>query len=112
MALTLEVVADVASADTAAEASLPRARLHTLNQERIVLVSNRPAPPGAPLVLHFLGRTFEARAKSCKRNAPEGHYLLEARLVNLSKLARAELEKLMNRSRLPDSSPAKAPRDR
>src|SRR5690606_39751234 len=63
MALELMMVADLESADTAGEASLPRAGLQALHQERIVLISSRPAPPGAPLLLHCLGRTFEARTK-------------------------------------------------
>ena len=105
------MVADLESADTAGEASLPRAGLQALHQERIVLISSRPAPPGAPLLLHCLGRTFEARTKGCKR-APGGDYLLEARLVNLSKTSRVELEQLMNQLRAPGSRPAKDCRDR
>ena len=84
------------------------ALLTEIRGERVRLLSNRSAPPGAPLVLVDCDEwSFEARTRGCRRHAPG--FMLEARLVNLSTRARARLEALMNPPGAPDSDPTKGP---
>lgn len=86
----------------------PMARLAELAGERIVLLTNRAAPPGAPVVLRAPdGQTFEAKTRGCQRSAQTGVFRLEARLVNLSRAARERLGEFMNPPGLPASSQTK-----
>ena len=89
------------------------ARLVEMDGERIVLSANRAAPPGAPLVLSAPeGDIFEARTRSCRRSTPMGEYVLEARLVNLSREARVRLARFMSPPARPVSGQAKGHPDR
>lgn len=92
-ALTLELC----SPETPLSETAPSARLEALDGERVTLVASISAPPGAPLVLRVgADLSFEARVRSCRRVG--GGFLLQARLVNLSNLAREQLFVFMNRA--------------
>ncbi|HEY6723669.1 MAG TPA: hypothetical protein VI197_06535 [Polyangiaceae bacterium] len=85
------------------DAPLPdgHADLDAVSGDRVTVLANASAPPGAPLQLVCGARVFEGRVRSCQR-ASASSYRIEFRLVNLSKPARLELEALMARSRPPD----------
>lgn len=82
------------------EAPLPEghAELAGVSGDRVTVLANASAPPGAPVALVCAARTFEGRVRSCQRTTA-GSYRIELRLVNLSKPARLDLEALMARSR-------------
>src|SRR6187399_1580038 len=77
-----------------------QAELSAISGDRVTLLSTVSAPPGAPVHLVTALSAFEGRVRSCQR-AADARYLLELRLVNLSKRAREELDAFMARSRAP-----------
>ena len=77
-----------------------QAELSQIAGDRVTLLSTASAPPGAPVNLVTALSVFEGRVRSCQR-AADARYVLELRLVNLSKRAREELEAFMARSRPP-----------
>lgn len=85
------------------EAPLPvgHADLGAVSGDRVTVLANASAPPGAPVELVCGARVFEGRVRSCQQ-ASDTSYRIEFRLVNLSKPARQELEALMARSRPQD----------
>ena len=77
-----------------------QAELSAISGDRMTLLSTASAPPGAPVQLVTAVSVFEGRVRSCQR-AADARYVLELRLVNLSKRAREELDAFMARSRPP-----------
>jgi len=90
------------SANSGGENSIggEQAELSAISGDRMTLLSTASAPPGAPVHLVTALSVFEGRVRSCQR-AADARYLLELRLVNLSKRAREELDAFMARSRAP-----------
>ena len=69
-----------------------RARLLETDGERIVLLSERSAPPGAMLDALFDGLGYKIKVRSCRREPDdEQRYRIEGRLVNLARAAREKL---------------------
>jgi hypothetical protein len=99
MTLRLTLLDSVAS-DGESATSGARAELSAISGDRLTLLATASAPPGAPVHLATALSVFEGRVRSCQR-AADARYVLELRLVNLSKRAREELDALMVRSRPP-----------
>ncbi len=98
MPLTLRLIERAGPDDLEhAGAASPTAVLRILSGDRIVISASHSAPPGAPLTLLLSdGETIEAKTRNCRRAPGQGAYLLEARLLNLSRARRARLEQLTN----------------
>lgn len=91
---------DPALSDGESAIRAEQALLSAISGDRLTLLSGASAPPGAPVHLVTPLSVFEGRVRSCQRNA-DARYVLELRLVNLSKRAREELSAFMARSRPP-----------
>jgi hypothetical protein len=98
MALTLALVTGGTNEGLSADSEPPRARLTSVSGDHVTLHSTCPAPPGAPLMLRDSDQhIFEARTRGCRRYHQRG-FVLEARLVNMSRQDRVRLQQLMNQS--------------
>ena len=99
MTLRLTLLDSLTSADETKSGG-EQAELSAFSGDRVTLLSTVSAPPGAPVQLLAALSAFEGRVRSCQR-VTDTSYVLELRLVNLSKRAREELDAFMARSRPP-----------
>ena len=67
-----------------------KARVDTVDGERVVLVAPRPAPPGSPLAASSADNDYQFKVRGCRRD-PDGAYRIECRCVNLTRAGRDEL---------------------